>query len=145
MAHFAKIENQIVTQILVVDNENCGNKEFPESEALGYAYLNAVGLPGTYVQTSYNGKFRKHYAAVGYTYDSINDYFVPPKPFNSWLFDQDTATWYAPVEYPNNGKSYEWNEETQEWTKYRAPTEISSVDAPYEVFPPAELPDLPTL
>lgn len=71
MAHFAKIENNIVTQVVVVDNEH---------EAEGEAYLNSLGLEGTWVQTSYNANFRGKYASIGDTYDSVNDLFVAPEP-----------------------------------------------------------------
>ena len=78
MAHFAKIENDVVTQVIVVDNKDCGDLEFPESEAVGAAFINSIGLPGIWKQTSYNNNFRNKYAGIGDTYNSENDEFVSP-------------------------------------------------------------------
>ena len=78
MAHFAKIENGVVTQVIVVDNKDCGDVDFPESEAVGAAFINSIGLNGTWKQTSYNGNFRTKYAGVGDKYDEENDEFVSP-------------------------------------------------------------------
>jgi hypothetical protein len=84
MAHFAKInESNIVTDVIVVGNENCGNKEFPESEPIGQQFLKSIGISGTWLQTSYNSKFRKNYAGIGYTYDFSRDAFISPKPFDN--------------------------------------------------------------
>jgi hypothetical protein len=76
MAHFAKIENNIVQQVIVVANEDCGGGEFPASEPIGQAFLASLGLEGEWRQTSYNGNFRGKYAGVGYTFDGTN--FVSP-------------------------------------------------------------------
>jgi len=78
IAHFAKIENDVVTQVIVVDNKDCGNLEFPESEAVGAAFINSIGLPGIWKQTSYNNNFRTKYAGIGDKYDSEKDEFVSP-------------------------------------------------------------------
>ena len=81
MAHFAKIENDIVTQVLVVANSDCGGGEFPASEPVGQAFLASLGLEGDWKQTSYNSNFRGVYASAGFTYDAVNDVFVaPPAP-----------------------------------------------------------------
>lgn len=80
MAHFAKIENGKVTQVVVVGNDDCGGGEFPESEPIGQAFLETCGLTGTWLQTSYNDNFRGVYAGVGYTYNEEKDVFVPPPP-----------------------------------------------------------------
>lgn len=81
MAHFAKIENNIVTQVLVVANSDCGGGEFPASEPVGQAFLASLGLEGEWKQTSYNSKFRGVYASTGWTYDADADVFVaPPAP-----------------------------------------------------------------
>jgi hypothetical protein len=76
MAHFAKIENDVVTQVIVVDNKDCGDLEFPESEAVGAAFINSIGLPGIWKQTSYNNNFRSKYAGIGDKYDAELDAFV---------------------------------------------------------------------
>jgi hypothetical protein len=107
MAHFARIEDNIVTQVLVVPDN---------AEDRGQDYLaNDLGLGGTWVQTSYNNRIRKNYAGVGFTYDSTRDAFIAPKPFDSWLLDEDTCRWEAPVAYPTDGVMYKWNEETKDW------------------------------
>ena len=84
MAHFAKIENNIVINVVVVDNEH---------EEYGQEYLNSLGLEGTWIQTSYNKNFRKNYAGIGYTYDEQRDAFIPPKPEGNYVLDEETCTW----------------------------------------------------
>ena len=78
MAHFAKVENGIVREIIVVGNENCAGGDFPESEAAGQAFIASIGLAGVWKQTSYNGNFRGSYAGIGFTYDPATDTFSPP-------------------------------------------------------------------
>ena len=127
MAHWAEIdENNIVTRVLVGDNNDPAGDE-------GYQWL-IDNLGGTWVKTSYNavgGKrrdpetneitnelgFRKNYAGIGYTYDESKDAFIPPKPFNSWILNEDTCLWESPVSYPNDGKLYTWNEENTTWVE----------------------------
>lgn len=107
MAHFAQIENNIVTQVLVVDNAQ---------EHRGQEFLaNDLGLGGTWVQTSYNGNIRKNFAGIGYTYDPVRDAFIPQKPFDSWLLNEDTCQWYPPTPSPTDDKQYQWDEEQQNW------------------------------
>jgi len=108
MAHFAQIdENSIVTQVLVVPDN---------AEDRGQDYLaNDLGLGGTWVQTSYNNRIRKNFAGVGFVYDLARDAFIAPKPYNSWLLDEETCRWEAPVAYPTDGVMYQWNEETTDW------------------------------
>lgn len=80
MAHFARISNQnIVEEVNVISNEDCGNFEFPESEPVGQAFIASLGIPGVWKQTSYNGNFRGTYAGIGYTYDEESDTFVAPE------------------------------------------------------------------
>ena len=107
MAHFAEIdENNIVTRVLVVANEN---------EDRGQQFLaEELGLGGTWIQTSYNSNFRKNYAGVGYHYDPINDWFYAPQPFSSWTLDED-AKWQPPVPYPTDDKVYTWVEDDFIW------------------------------
>ena len=108
MAHFAQIdENNIVTQVLVVPDN---------AEDRGQDYLaNDLGLGGTWVQTSYNNRIRKNYAGVGFTYDAVRDAFIAPKPFDSWLLNEDTCRWEAPIAYPTDGVMYKWNEDKKDW------------------------------
>jgi hypothetical protein len=119
MAHFAEIdENNIVTRVLVVDNEQ---------EDRGQEFLATdLGLGGTWIKTSYNTiagvhsnggtPLRKNYAGIGYTYDSVRDAFYAPKPFASWTLDENTCTWNAPTPMPvEEGKFFRWNEDTTSW------------------------------
>lgn len=80
MAHFAKMENGIVTQVIVVANATLGDVDFPASEAAGQAFIASIGLAGEWKQTSFNANFRSKYAAIGDTYDAVNDVFVAPTP-----------------------------------------------------------------
>lgn len=106
MAHFAEIdENNIVTRVLVTDND------YPNE---GYDWL-VDNLGGTWVQTSYNANIRKNFAGIGFSYDQRLDAFIPPKPFESWLLDEETCQWEAPVAYPADGKLYMWDESTTSW------------------------------
>ena len=79
MAHFAKVENNIVDQVIVVSNDDCNNLEFPESEPVGQAFIASLGLSGEWLQTSYNANFRGTYAGVGFTYDADTDEFLAPE------------------------------------------------------------------
>ena len=118
MAHFAKIdENNKVIEVLVVNNSDCGNLEFPESESIGQTFINSIGLTGTWKQTSYNSNFRKNYAGIDYTYDESRDAFIPNKPYDSWVLNEDTCLWNSPIEYPNDGKLYIWDEEILNWNE----------------------------
>ena len=78
MAHFARIDSGIVREVIVINNDDCGGGEFPESEPIGQVFIASIGLEGYYAQTSYNGNFRGTYAGIGYTYDADADEFVPP-------------------------------------------------------------------
>ena len=80
MAHFAKVNNNIVTDVIVVANSDCDNLEFPESEPVGQAYIASLGIEGEWLQTSYSGSFRGCYAGIGYTYNPALDQFEPPAP-----------------------------------------------------------------
>ena len=117
MAHFAKIENTLVTQIIVIDNSDILDGDGNESEALGIKICQDL-LGGTWVQTSYNANFRKNFAGIGYEWRSDLDGFIPKKPYNSWLLNQTTCQWEAPAPYPNDGNDYIWNEETEAWDLY---------------------------
>jgi hypothetical protein len=120
MAHFAKIEDGVVTQVIVVDNKDCADASGVEKEYIGAAFCEKL-FGGTWKQTSYNGSIRKNYAGVGYTYDSERDAFIPPKPYPSWLLNEDTCLWEAPVAMPEDAgtgeppKRYAWDEATTSW------------------------------
>lgn len=80
MAHFAKVENNIVGEVIVVANSDCGGGEFPESEPIGQAFIASLGLDGQWLQTSYHANFRGAYAGIGYSYDAELNEFVAPAP-----------------------------------------------------------------
>jgi len=114
MAHFAQTENNIVTKVIVVSNQDILDENGQESEQKGIDFCSNL-LGGTWVQTSYNGKIRKNYAGIGYKYDSVLDAFIPPQPYPSWVLDETIAQWKAPVLYPTDGKMYVWDEDTASW------------------------------
>ena len=115
MAHFAKLdENNIVTEVLVVNNDILLKSDGTESENKGKVFLNGLFGSATWVQTSFNNNFRKQYAGVGYKYDSTNDVFIIPQPFASWTLDTN-FDWQPPTPYPTDGQNYFWNEETTTW------------------------------
>jgi len=110
MSHFAKVVDGIVTQVIVAEPEFF--QTFVDSS------------PGEWIQTSYNTRggqhpegrpLRKNYAGIGYTYDRNRDAFIPPKPYASWMLNEDTCLWDSPVPYPTDGKMYQWNESTTNW------------------------------
>ncbi len=115
MAHFAEIDAlQRVIRVLVVDDVDTQDTEGNEVDSIGMKYLNKA-FGGTWLRTSYNNNFRKNYAARGYTYDQNRDAFIEPKPYPSWLLDEDTCQWKSPVPYPDFDKHYSWNEPTTSW------------------------------
>ena len=116
MAHYAKIGvGNIVTKVHVLSNEVL-MKDGVENEQQGVEFLqNLYGNRDLYIQTSYNNSFRKNYAGEDYTYDQTRDAFIPPKPFPSWLLNEDTCRWDAPIPRPDDGKRYSWDEDTTSW------------------------------
>lgn len=115
MAHFAELDqNNTVLRVVVVSNRDTADASGVEKEHIGAAHLEKI-LGGTWKQTSYNGNFRKNYAGQGYTYNSTIDAFVPPKPFSSWVLDENTAQWNSPVPMPQDGKMYQWDEASVNW------------------------------
>ena len=111
MAHFAKVKDGIVTNVIVAEQEFIDNLIDHER--------------GKWVQTSYNTHggvhtlggtpLRKNFAGIGYTYDQVRDAFIPPKPYPSFILNEDTCLWEAPVAKPTDGQEYKWNEETTSW------------------------------
>lgn len=112
MAHFAKLEGDTVVEVVVIHNSvlTINGVEF---ERLGEEFC-AKLFGGKWIQTSYNKNFRKNFAFPGYTFDQVRNAFIPPKPFNSWVLNEETCLWEPPIEYPKNGP-YSWNEENQSW------------------------------
>jgi hypothetical protein len=117
MAHFAQLnEENLVTQVIVVANQDTADQDGVENEAIGIEFCTNL-LGGRWVQTSYNGNIRKNYAGIGYKYDATLDAFIPPQPFASWTLNEETAQWEAPTPYPDDEKRYTWDEETTSWVE----------------------------
>lgn len=125
MAHFAELDsNNKVLRVIVVGNNDCKTPSGEESEEVGIAFCKSLfGQDSKWVQTSYNSSIRGKYAGVGDTYDVENDRFIAPSPFPSWVFDEDSYTWIAPVPYPNDGLTYKWDETTMSWVEVTSPTD----------------------
>tara|TARA_R110002126_G_scaffold137528_1_gene281966 strand:+ start:2134 stop:2520 length:387 start_codon:yes stop_codon:yes gene_type:complete len=121
MAHFAELDsNNVVIRVIVVSNVDTAIAGGTEAENIGVAHCQKL-LGGTWVQTSYNNTFRKNYAGVGYTYDVSRDAFLMPKPYPSYVLDEATCVWAAPVSLPDDSgtgdppKMYEWDEDSVSW------------------------------
>lgn len=117
MAHFAKLDgNNVVTDIVVVKNDELVGSNGTESEINGIAFCKATfGEETNWVQTSYNSTFRKRYAVIGGFYYPPKDAFVGKQPFPSWSFNPETVDWEAPVPMPSEGGPYIWDESTLTW------------------------------
>jgi hypothetical protein len=126
MASFAKIGlNNKVIEVLSVHNNELLDSNGVEQEVNGIDFLTKLTGYPMWVQTSYNTNsgvhnnggtpFRKNHAGIGFTYDETRDAFIPPKPFESWLLNEDTCRWEAPVARPNDNNMYKWNEEILNW------------------------------
>jgi hypothetical protein len=119
MAHFARINNNNVIDVIVINNQVLVDSNGNESESKGIEFCKQLyGQDTNWIQTSYNSQFRGIYAGIGFTYDPIKDVFVPPKPHESWSLDSDGFTWIAPIPYPQDGEVYFWNEDILNWVKY---------------------------
>jgi len=122
MAHFAKLDESnnvigvhvVVNDVIVVDGI--------ESEQAGINFLTSLHGHSLWKQTSYNGTFRKNYCGVGYTYDESRDAFIPPKPYESWLLNEDTCLWEPPIPYPTDGEMYTWDENEISWVLIELPS-----------------------
>jgi hypothetical protein len=97
MSHYAKIENNLVVQVIVAE------QDFIEQ------------IEGEWIQTSYNNRIRKNYAGIGMIYDRERDAFYTQQPYSSWILNEDTCIWEAPIPYPTDGNFYYWDEDTLEW------------------------------
>lgn len=117
MAHFAQLDkNNIVLQVIVVNNDVMIDENQSENEQLGIDFCKSLfGADTNWIQTSYNNKIRYRYAGIGYSYDPVRDVFIPPKPYESWLLDENVYDWVSPVPYPDDDKYYIWEEALQEW------------------------------
>jgi hypothetical protein len=116
MASFAKIGlNNKVIEVLSVHNNELKDSNGVEQENIGIDFLTKLTGWAIWKQTSYNGNIRKNHAGIGYTYDEDRDAFIPQKPYNSWILNEESCQWEAPVIYPTDGNRYDWNEETQQW------------------------------
>ena len=116
MATFAKIGlNNKVIEVLSVHNNELLDSNGVEQEVNGIDFLTKLTGWSIWVQTSYNNNFRKNHAGIGYTYDEDRDAFIPPKPFNSWILNEDICLWEAPVAKPDDGERYTWNETNLNW------------------------------
>ena len=128
MASFAKLNNNIVITVESVVNEVLKDSNGVEQENIGIQFLKTLyNEPNAiWKQTSYNTNggvhslggtpFRKNHAGIGYTYDENRNAFIPQKPYNSWILNESTCNWDAPVARPNDNNIYSWDEETQSWT-----------------------------
>jgi hypothetical protein len=118
MAHFAQLDdNNVVTQVIVVANDEL-LLDGVETEAKGVIFCKSLfGENTKWKQTSYNGNIRKNYAGIGYTYDAGRDAFIAPQPYPSWVLNEDTCRWDAPVPYPTDDKMYSWDEATTSWVE----------------------------
>lgn len=118
MAHYAFLdENNIVTEVIVGKNEDEDGINWEQHYG---SFRNQVCKRTSYnttggVHNSGGTPYRKNYAGIGYTYDAQRDAFIPPKPFNSWVLDEDTCLWNPPTPMPDDGQMYTWNEETTSW------------------------------
>jgi hypothetical protein len=124
MAYFAKLgTGNIVEQVISINNAVITDANGIEQEQLGVDFINKLyNTRDVWKQTSYNGNFRKNYAGVGYSYDQARDAFIPPKPYNSWILNEDICRWEAPVVMPeltqeqiDNKNYYAWNEQIKNW------------------------------
>lgn len=116
MAYFAELDgDNIVVRVINISNNNAPDPAPGHSEPLGQAFIaDTLGLPGTFLQTSYNGNFRKQYCGPGYLYDAEADVFIAPQPFPSWTLDAN-HDWQPPTPMPSEGGPWVWNEDTQSW------------------------------
>ena len=119
MAHFAQLDaNNVVTNVIVVGDQNCLGDGGIESEQVGIDFCrNTFGADTRWAQTSITNRIRKNYASIGYTFDIQRDAFIPPQTYPSWVLNEDTCRWDAPVEKPEDTEQivYEWDEVTQSW------------------------------
>lgn len=119
MAHFAEIDsNNFVLRVIVVGNTIIADGQGGESEQRGIEFCQSLyGSDTRWVQTSYNASFRKNYASLGSVYDINRNAFIPPKPYASWVLNEDTCNWEPPIPRPTDGL-YDWDEDTCSWIQF---------------------------
>jgi hypothetical protein len=133
VSHYAKVQDGVVTQVIVAEPEffdtfvdNSPGKWIKTSYNIrgGVYYDPTTNEPATdqSVINDDDARLRKNYAGVGFTYDRDRDAFIPPKPYDSWVLNEDTCLYEAPVAYPDDGNDYEWDEETTSWVLVEEPT-----------------------
>ena len=121
MAYFAKLgTGNIIEKVISINNSVITDANGIEQEQLGVDFINKLyNTRDVWKQTSYNKTFRKNYAGIGFQYDQTRDAFIPPKPFNSWILNEDTCLWNAPVAMPTteleDNQYYSWNESIVNW------------------------------
>ena len=111
MSHWAEVKE--IDGQLIVERVTVGDNNDPNGDE-GYQWL-IDNLGGRWIKTSYNATIRKNFAGIGYSYNEALDAFIPPKPFASWVLNEETCRWDAPVPYPSDGLIYTWNEELGDW------------------------------
>lgn len=127
MAHFAEVEENTykVLRVVVVDDDHLRDADGRHNELLGQTYLKKIfGRETLWYQTSYNGTLRVRYAGINYTYNKELDAFLTPRPFLSWLLNEDKYAWEPPVEMPEDGNRYVWNEVIMEWQQPEGEDEV---------------------
>jgi hypothetical protein len=125
MAHFAQLnENWVVQQVIAVDDSILLNQQGLECDWLGEQFCQSLYGPYTkWIQTSYNGSKYKNFAGIGYTFDPYRNAFIPPKPYPSWILNEKSCQWEAPVQYPIGGGLYGWDEKSGAWLAIDQATE----------------------
>jgi hypothetical protein len=114
MAHFARVENNIVQEVIAIDNKDCGGGDFPSSEVVGQDFIRSLGIQGQWLQVSYSESFRHRFPSKGFIYDHTSDIFVSYQPYPSWILN-DQHEWEAPKPYPDDGVTYKWDEILEDW------------------------------
>lgn len=132
MAHFCELDSDnVILQTIVVNNEVISDLPYPESEKPGIDFCQSIyGQNTIWLQTSINGSFRRCYGQPGYVYIPQYDLFIEPKPYPSWVFDPVTKNWVPPMEKPNDGQNYYWDENYHVWVAYNPEQPLPT----YEVY-----------
>jgi len=119
MAEFAKLNfDNVVIDVLCVNDNEISDANGKINENAGIEFLYKLTGHKNWLLTCLNGLIRKNYAGINYIYDPIKDAFIPPKPFDSWILDQETCKWKPPVPYPLQGNNYVWDETVLNWVKF---------------------------
>ena len=115
MANFAQLDSEnMVINVLVISNNELLDENGIEQESKGIVFCNTLS-EGTWVQTSYNSSIRKNFAGIGYSYDKSRDAFIPPKPYASWVLNEETCKYEAPIKKPDDNNFYVWDESSISW------------------------------